>query len=75
MCMYCKCDEVIQSTTIHVVNYKDCVIVIKNVPCTECVQCGETFYSNEVAIHLEKLVDMAKQLMQEVSVIDYRKVA
>ena len=75
MCMYCKCKIYKNSLTTHVVNYNGCVIVIKNVPCTECVQCGETFYSNEVAIHLEKLVDMAKQLMQEVSVIDYSKVA
>ena len=75
MCMYCKCDEVVQSATTHVVNYKDCVIVIKNVPCMECAQCGETYYTNEVAVHLEKLVNAAKQLMQEISVIDYNKAA
>ena len=75
MCMFCKCDTVIKSTTTHVVNYNGCVIVIKNVPCEECEQCGEKFYTDEVAERLEKMVDAAKKLMQEISVIDYSKVA
>ena len=47
MCMFCKCDTVRESITTHVVNYKNCVIVVKNVPCEECEQCGEKFYSDE----------------------------
>lgn len=72
--MYCKCNDLILSLTTHVVNYKGCVIVIKNVPCEECEQCGEKYYSDEVARQLEKLVDITKNLMQEISVIDYSKV-
>lgn len=75
MCMFCKCDTVKESLTTHVVNYKGCVIVIKNVPCEECEQCGEKFYTDEVAAHLEKIVNSAKALMQEISVIDYSKAA
>ena len=54
MCMFCKADEVISSTTTHVVDYKGCLIIVKNVPCEECVQCGEIFISDDVAIRLEK---------------------
>ena len=75
MCQYCKCNDLIKSTTTHVVNYKNCIIVIKNVPCMECAQCGEKYYTDEVAEELEKLVDQAKKLMQEVAVIDYDKAA
>ena len=75
MCMLCKCDTVKQSTTTHVVNYKESVIIIKNVPCEECEQCGEIFYTDEVAEHLEEMVNDAKKLLQEMSVIDYSKVA
>ena len=75
MCQYCKCNDLIQSTTTHVVNYKNCIIVIKNVPCMECAQCGEKYYTDDVAEELEKLVDQAKKLMQEVAVIDYDKAA
>lgn len=71
----CKCDTVKESVTTHVVNYKNCIIVIKNVPCEECEQCGEKFYTDEVAERLEELVSAAKRLMQEISVIDYQKAA
>lgn len=74
-CMYCKNSTMIQSTTTHVVNYKDCIIVIKNVPCLECVQCGEKYYTDEVAEKLEELVNVTKKLMQEITVIDYPKIA
>jgi YgiT-type zinc finger domain-containing protein len=61
--------------TTHVVNYKNCVIVVKNVPCEECEQCGEKYYTDAVAEQLEILVNAAKKLMQEIAVIDYAKVA
>ena len=75
MCMYCKCQTVTNSITTHVVNYKGCLIIIKNVPCEECEQCGEKFYTDEVAIKLEQIVNAAKKLMQEISVLDYEKAA
>lgn len=67
MYMYCKCKTTIPSFATHVVNYKNCIIIIKNVPCEECEQCGEKYYSNEVAKQLENLVNIAKQLMQEIA--------
>ncbi|WP_370846183.1 type II toxin-antitoxin system MqsA family antitoxin [Eubacterium sp.] len=75
MCMFYKCDTVKQSTTTHVVNYKNSIIVIKNIPCEECEQCGEKYYTDEVVEQLEKMVNLAKQMMQEIAVIDYSKVA
>lgn len=75
MCMFCKCDTVTQSLTTHVVNYNGAIIVIKNVPCEECEQCGEKFYTDDVAEKLEKIVNAAKQMMQEIAVLDYSKVA
>ncbi len=75
MCMYCKCETTIASYTTHVVNYKNCIIIIKNVPCEECEQCGEKYYSDEVAKQIEVLVNAAKQLMQEIAIIDYSKAA
>ena len=64
-----------ESITTHVVNYKDCIIVIKNVPCLECDQCGEIYYTDDVAEKLEKLIDAAKKMMQEIAVIDYHQAA
>ena len=57
MHMYCKNSTTVNSTTTHVVNYKNCIIVIKNVPCLECEQCGEKYYTDEVAERLEVIVN------------------
>ena len=75
MCMYCKCNELKDSRTTHVVNYKNGLIIIRNVPCKECVQCGEQFYTDEVSDKLEELVNAAKKMMQEFAVIDYASAA
>ena len=75
MCMFCKCDTLKPSFTTHVVNYKGSIIIIRNVPCEECEQCGEKYYSDEVAKKLERLVNLAKQMMQDISVLDYSKAA
>ena len=56
-------------------NYKDCIIVIKNVPCLECDQCGEKYYTDDVAEKLEEIIDTAKKMMQEIAVIDYQQAA
>ena len=75
MCVFCKNDTCFDSTTTHVVNYKNCIIIIKNVPWLECGQCGEKYYADEVAERIEKIVDQAKKLMQEISVVDYKTAA
>lgn len=74
MCMYRKSDTMREGTTTHVVNNKNCVIVIKSVPCEECEQCGEKYFSDQVAEQLEILVEAAQKLIQEVAIIDYLKV-
>ena len=73
--MYCKCETVKPSVTTYVVNYKGCLIIIKNVPCEECEQCGEKYYTDDVAEKLEQITNSAKRLMQEISVLDFEKAA
>ena len=54
---------------------KCCIIVVRNVPCLECPICGETTFADEVSERLEKIVNSAKAVLQDISVIDYLKVA
>ena len=75
MCVYCKTDKTHPSLTTHVVNYKNCVIVIKNVPCEECNQCGEIEISHDVMLKIDHIIELATQLMQDVAVIDYQTAA
>ena len=74
MCMICKNKTYIESTTTHVVDHRDSLIIIRNVPCLECERCGERFYTDVVAEKLEKIVETAKSLMPEISIVDYKSV-
>ncbi|MGN0483972.1 MAG: type II toxin-antitoxin system MqsA family antitoxin [Lachnospiraceae bacterium] len=75
MCKRCFLDDKLETKTTFTVEYNDCIIVIKNVPCLECPICGEITFKDEVSEKLEKLVEAAKQIMQDISVIDYSKAA
>ena len=44
------------STTIHTVQLKNCVVVIKNVPCLKCEQCGEVVLSADTVEKIEHIL-------------------
>jgi len=72
-CFFCK-GELTDGTTTHVVTLDERVIVVKNVPCTRCAQCGEAFYSDEVAQQLEKIVESVKRgVVSEVAIVEYTR--
>jgi len=59
------------SKTSYVVDLEKCVIVIRNVPCLKCEQCGEVAYTDEVAQRLDEIVSSIKGLMTEVAIVEY----
>lgn len=70
-CFFCK-GALEEARTTHVVTLPDCIIIIKNVPCLRCKQCGEESYSNEVAMQLERIVKAVKQAVTtEIAVLEY----
>lgn len=75
MCSACFNDNKLHTTTTFTVDCGNCIIVIKNVPCLECEVCGEMTFTDDVSEKIEGLVNKAKKLMQEISIIDYCKVA
>ncbi len=74
MCNACFNNGKIKTTT-FTIEHNDCIIVVRNVPCLECQVCGEITLSDNVAARLETIVNAAKTVLQEISVIDYAKVA
>lgn len=74
-CFFCK-GKITAGTTTHVVNLENCIIIIKNVPCEKCTQCGEEYYSAEVAERLEQIVKTVQNsIMSEVAIVDYAQQA
>lgn len=58
-----------------VTDLSGCLIIVRNVPCYKCSECNEVIYSADVVQHLENIIEVAKKLMQEVSIIDYSQAA
>ena len=60
--MRCKC-------------HKECLIIVRNVPCYKCSECSEVIYTGDIVRKLEKIIADAKKKYSEISVIDYMKYA
>ncbi len=71
-----KCGATAQKgLTTNVTDLQDCLIIVRNVPCFKCLECNEIIYTGDVIQQLEEIIDSAKKVMQEISIIDYSKVA
>lgn len=74
-CFTCKGDMEEGKTT-HVVELENnCIIIIKNVPCRRCTQCGEVWYSGTVSAQIEKIVDAMETSLMEIAIVDYSQKA
>ena len=57
--------------TTHFVQVQNCIIIVKNVPCSKCSQCGEVVYSGTVAHRLESIVEELERSITEIAVVNY----
>lgn len=69
-CFFCK-GTMEESTTIHTVELKNCIVVIKNVPCQKCDQCGEVVINADVAARIEQIVAGFEKALTEIAVVNY----
>lgn len=67
--------EAEKSFTTSVTDLGKCLIIVRNVPCWKCTECSEVMYTGDVVQKLEKVIEMAKKMMQEVSIIDFGQAA
>ena len=65
----------IDSTTTYVITLENYVLIIKNVPCMKCTQCGDELFSTDILEKIDEIISETEKLASEVSIIDYSKVA
>lgn len=73
-CFYCK-GNVEPSTTTYMTDCQNCYIIIKNVPCEKCLQCGEEYISGNILEKIECIIRKVKDVLTEIAVIDFRQAA
>ena len=74
LCMNCG-SNVEKGFTTDVTDLGNCLVIVRNVPCYKCKECNEVTYTLDVAKHLEEIISAAKKMLQEVSIIDYQRIA
>ena len=74
-CFTCGSNHMIETSTIYVEKLKSGILIVKNVPCRKCSQCGEEFFSMATMKEIEKLSKQAEKIISEVMIIDYNKAA
>ena len=56
-CMSCKGGEMKPDTTTYFAQLNNCYVIIENVPCLKCKQCGEEFLNTVVAEKIDDILD------------------
>ena len=69
-CFFCK-GELENSTTKHYVDLGKYDVIIQNVPCRKCSQCGEVIFNIRVGERLEQIVDSLKDSVTGITVVQY----
>lgn len=73
-CFLCKGD-LAMSTTTYMTSFNGCYIIIKNVPCKRCAQCGEEYLNGTTMKKIEMIISRLKDLLTEVAIVDYNHAA
>lgn len=73
MCVLCG-GNLEQSTTEYIEKQDNYIVVIENIPCEKCIQCGETYFSDTVAQNIENILSQIQRISSEltVTVINYK---
>lgn len=73
-CFYCK-GSMKPSTTTYMEDLGNCIVIIKNVPCNKCAQCGEVTYSGVTIKRIESIIASLKTTLTEIAIVNYSPAA
>ena len=73
-CFFCKGDMT-SSTTTYMTELENRIVIIKNVPCLKCSQCGEVSFTGATMEIIDGILDKCESIMTEIAVFDYNKTA
>ena len=74
-CTSCRSEKMEEGKTTYFAQMKDCYVIIENVPCLKCGQCGDVVFKNSVMEKLDDILDDLEKYVSKISIIDYSKVA
>ena len=67
-CVICKTGETSTKTTTVTFEKNGSTMILKDVPCERCEQCGEIYLSNEITRKLMDIVEKLSKIGGEVNI-------
>ena len=74
-CMSCKHGEMKEAVTTYFTCLDNCYVIIENVPCMKCSQCGEEFINTSVAEKIDDILDDIEKIASKIFILDYAQAA
>ena len=74
-CFSCKSDTIADATTTYFTTLPHCYVIIENVPCKKCSQCGEEYFSSSVVEKIEDILDRVEHIASKIFILDYHTAA
>lgn len=74
-CLSCKMEEMTESTNSYFVKLDNCYVIIENVPCFKCKQCGEVYYKASVLEKIDDILEKIENIASKIFIMDYSQAA
>ena len=74
-CLICKTGTMQPSTESYFAKIKGGYVIIENVPCFKCEQCGEIVYSASVMEKIDEMLERFEKIASRISIVDYTSAA
>lgn len=74
-CLSCKTGTMTKSTNTYFTQLDNCYVIIENVPCLKCSQCGEVFYHTDVLEKIDIILEKTENVSSKIFIMDYATAA
>lgn len=74
-CLSCKDGTMVDSTTTYFARLTNCYVIIENVPCKKCTQCGEEYFTASVMEKIDDMLDQVEHISSKIFILDYHTAA
>ena len=74
-CLVCKSERMEESTNTYFAQLENCYVIIENVSCFKCLQCGEGIYPMSVMETIDEILGKVDNVTSKIFIVDYSKAA
>ena len=74
-CPVCKEGKMVEVKKSYFAQFDNYYVIIKNVPCHICDQCGEVVYSEEVMKKIDFIIEKLENITRKIFITDYANAA